>query len=53
MPDTGRPPSLALANPRDRAISLLGSKLVQFAVMWHLTIETRTGAVLPEPVVGV
>ena len=29
-----------------QTISLLGSMLVQFAVMWHLTIETRSGAVL-------
>lgn len=29
-----------------QTISLLGSMLVMFAVMWHLTIETRSGAVL-------
>lgn len=29
-----------------QTISLLGSMLVQFAVMWHLTIETRSGSVL-------
>ncbi|MCA5892352.1 MFS transporter [Isoptericola sp. NEAU-Y5] len=29
-----------------QTISLLGSMLVQFAVMWHLTIETGSGAVL-------
>ncbi|WP_275003694.1 MFS transporter [Promicromonospora iranensis] len=29
-----------------QTVSLLGSMLVMFAVMWHLTIETRSGAVL-------
>ncbi|GAA4716803.1 MFS transporter, DHA3 family, macrolide efflux protein [Promicromonospora umidemergens] len=29
-----------------QTISLLGSMLVMFAVMWHLTIETRSGSVL-------
>jgi DHA3 family macrolide efflux protein-like MFS transporter len=29
-----------------QTVSLLGSMLVQFAVMWHLTILTRSGAVL-------
>ena len=29
-----------------QTISLLGSMLVMFAVMWHLTIETQSGAVL-------
>lgn len=29
-----------------QTISLLGSMIVMFAVMWHLTIETRSGSVL-------
>jgi DHA3 family macrolide efflux protein-like MFS transporter len=29
-----------------QTISLLGSMIVQYAVMWHLTIETRSGSVL-------
>ncbi|MFE6969528.1 MFS transporter [Isoptericola sp. NPDC057653] len=29
-----------------QTVSLLGSMLVQFAVMWHLTIVTRSGSVL-------
>jgi DHA3 family macrolide efflux protein-like MFS transporter len=29
-----------------QTISLLGSMLVMYAVMWHLTIETRSGSVL-------
>jgi hypothetical protein len=29
-----------------QSVSLLGSMLVQFAVMWHLTILTRSGSVL-------
>ncbi|MEI7055352.1 MFS transporter [Nocardioides sp. CCNWLW239] len=29
-----------------QTVSLLGSMLVMYAVMWHLTIETRSGSVL-------
>ncbi|GAB4085164.1 MFS transporter [Myceligenerans cantabricum] len=29
-----------------QTVSLLGSMIVMFAVMWHLTIETRSGSVL-------
>lgn len=29
-----------------QTVSLLGSMIVQYAVMWHLTIETRSGSVL-------
>ncbi|MGO1277384.1 MAG: MFS transporter, partial [Cellulosimicrobium funkei] len=29
-----------------QTVSLFGSMLVQYAVMWHLTIETKSGSVL-------
>lgn len=29
-----------------QTVSLLGSSLVQFAILWHLTLETRSGVVL-------
>jgi DHA3 family macrolide efflux protein-like MFS transporter len=29
-----------------QTVSLLGSMIVQYAVMWHLTIQTRSGSVL-------
>jgi MFS transporter, DHA3 family, macrolide efflux protein len=29
-----------------QTVSLFGSSLVQYAIMWHLTLETRSGAVM-------
>ena len=29
-----------------QTFSLLGSMLVQYAIMWHLTLETKSGVVL-------
>ena len=29
-----------------QTISLFGSSLVQFAIMWHLTLQTRSGSVM-------
>jgi DHA3 family macrolide efflux protein-like MFS transporter len=29
-----------------QAFSILGSQLVQFALIWHLTVETRSATVL-------
>lgn len=57
VPDAGAPDD---ATPPDRpgwvrdtvvflsgqTVSLFGSMLVQYAVLWHLTLETRSGAVL-------
>jgi len=53
---TDAPVDDALARPRWRrdatvflggqTVSLFGSMLVQYAVMWHLTIETKSGSVL-------
>lgn len=54
--ETDAPVDDTLARPRWRrdtaiflsgqTVSLFGSMLVQYAVMWHLTIETKSGAVL-------
>lgn len=29
-----------------QSISLFGSMLVQYAIMWHITLETRSGFVM-------
>lgn len=55
-PADGVPPPIAEHRPtwqRDttifltgQTVSLLGSMLVQYAVMWHLTLETKSGSVM-------
>ncbi|WP_242511211.1 MFS transporter [Pengzhenrongella frigida] len=58
MPHPAASPAFVAVEPRQRwrrdatvfltsqTVSLFGSMLVQYAIMWHLTLETKSGAVM-------